>query len=114
MCHSRWLTTANRLMRLWVSQHSLEGRELENLRLIVEYIVGIYVPMWFEIKVKHSCVYGPDHVLKQLQLLRLQKKKVQRLVEKHVKRSAWYSHSEAVLQTLLCSSDAAERAFAVD
>ena len=101
-------------MRLWVSQHGLEGRELENLRLIVEYIVVIYVPMWFEIKVKHSCVHGPDHVLKQLQLLRLQKKKVQRLVEKHVKRSAWYSHSEAVLQTLLCSSDAAERAFAVD
>ena len=31
-----------------------------------------------------------------------------------VARSAWYSHSEAVLQTMLCSEDENERGFAVD
>ena len=54
-------------------------------------------------------------MLKQLELVRLQKKKVQVIVAPHhIVRSAWYSHSEAVLQTLLCSEDKEERKFAVD
>src|SRR6218665_1135084 len=52
--HSRWLTTANRFCRIYVSKHGLSGKTLINLRLIVEYIVGIYYPCLFNIKVKHS------------------------------------------------------------
>jgi len=74
--HSRWLTTANRICRIWVSKHGLKGKTLQNLRLIVEYIVGVYFPCWFQIKVKHLWVEGPRHVLFQLHLLRLQKKDV--------------------------------------
>ena len=33
--HSRWLTTACRLCRLWVSKHGLKGRVLKNLRWIM-------------------------------------------------------------------------------
>jgi hypothetical protein len=65
----------------------------------------------------HHCkqVYeGLRHVMKQLELLRLQRKKVQDLMAPTLARSAWYSHSEAVLQTLLCSEDMEERKFAVE
>ena len=31
--HSRWLTTANRLCRMWVSNHGLIGKTLNNLKL---------------------------------------------------------------------------------
>ena len=50
--HSRWLTTGNRFMRLYVSKHGFKGKNLKNLKLIVEFIV-VYYPMWFEAKVKH-------------------------------------------------------------
>ena len=112
--HSRWLTTGNRFMRLYVSKHGFKGKNLKNLKLIVEFIVGVYYPMWFEAKVKHCFINGPLHVLKQLKLVRLQNKTVQVIVAPHIARSAWYSHSEAVLQTLLCSEDKEERKFAVD
>ena len=106
--HSRFLTTASRFCRLWVSDHGFKGKNLTNLRYIVEF------PMWFQAKVKHSFIEGPRHVLKQLELLTHQKKKVQNLVAPHIARGAWFSHSEAVLQTLLCSDDSDERNFAVD
>ena len=114
ICHSRWLTTANRLLRTWVGKHGFKGKDLASLKMIVEFIVGVYYPIWFEVKVKHNFIDGPRHLLKQMELTRLQKKKVQGLVAPHIARSAWWSHSEAVLQTLLCSEDKEERRVAVD
>lgn len=64
--HSRWLTTANRLLRLWVSKHGLKGKNLRNLQLIVEFIIGVYYPCWFNAKVKHCWIEGPRHILFQL------------------------------------------------
>ena len=91
--HSRWLTTACRFMRLWVSRHGLKaGRMLSNLRLIVTFIVGVYVPNWFNIKVKHSWIEGPYHLLYQLELLRQQSKKVTDIVMPYVIRNAYYAH----------------------
>ena len=39
--HSCWLTTANRLLRLWVSKHGLKGKILKNLQLLVKFIIGV-------------------------------------------------------------------------
>ena len=111
--HSRWLTTANRLCRMWVSEHGLKGKDLINLRYIVEFIVGVYYPCWFAIKVKHSWVEGPRHVLLQLQLLQKQNKVVVDAVLPTIKRSAWFAHSEMILQSLLCSEDREERGAAI-
>lgn len=107
--HSRWLTTANRLLRLWVSKHRLKGKNLKNLPFIVEFIIGVYYPCWFNVKVKHSWIEGPRHILFQLDCLKSQRKEVLDLVMPTVRRSAWYAHSEAIIQTLLCSEDQKER-----
>ena len=51
--HSRWLTTTLRFLRLWISTHELKGKDLQNLKKIVEYIMVVYIPTWFTIKIKH-------------------------------------------------------------
>ena len=61
--HSRWLTTANRFLRMWVSQHKFKGKEAKNLKLIVEYIVGVYYPTWFNYKVRNHWIEGPRYAL---------------------------------------------------
>ena len=86
--HARWLTTANRFLKLWVSKHTFKGKDLANLRLIVGFIVGVYYPLWFLAKVKNNFIEGPRHVLTQLELIRLQPKKVQDIVMPHVISSA--------------------------
>ena len=103
--HFRWLTTACRFCRIWVSPHGLKGKNLTNLRMIVEFIVGVYFPNWFNIKVKHSWINGPEHFLYLLELLRTQKMKAVEMVMPTVKRSAWYAHSEAILQFMLARED---------
>ena len=49
--HARWLTATNRFLKLWVSKHRFKSKELANLRKIIEFIIGVYHPMWFEAKV---------------------------------------------------------------
>lgn len=114
VCHFRWLTTANRFMRIYISKHGFTGKNRSNLKMLVEYITGVYYPMWFESKVKNCITEDPRHILKQLELVRLQCKQVQNLVAPHVARSAWFSHSEDVILALLCSHDKKERRFAVE
>jgi hypothetical protein len=111
--HSRWLTTAETFLTMYQSNHRLEGELLERLEVIVTYIVSVYCPMWFLIKVKHSWLEGPRHILTELSLFRLQSPEVQTILLPTLRRSAWNSHSESVLQTMLCSKDRQEREFAI-
>ena len=68
--HSRWLTTANRFLKMWVSLHTFKGKNLKNLESIVEFIIKVYYTMWFNIKVAHKVVDGPRHVLMQMELVK--------------------------------------------
>ena len=65
-------------------------------------------------KVKHSWIDGPNNILYELRCLRTQKKTLISVVEKTVRSSAWFAHSECVLMTMLCSTNAEERSWAVD
>ena len=58
---------------------------------------------------KNKWTEGPKHELYQLECLKSKSKTVQDIVIQSVKRSAWYSHSENVIQTLLCSADVKDR-----
>ena len=69
--HSRWLTTACRLCRTWVSKHGIRknSRTYQSLKIIVSYIVLVYVPSWFEVKCKPNIFHGPDHMLSAVKLV---------------------------------------------
>lgn len=111
--HSRWVTTAETFIEFWQSEHGLQGELLKRLELVVTFIVSVYCPMWFNIKVNHSWLMGPRHILTELSLVKLQSQEVQDIVEATLRRSAWNSHSESVLQTMICSDKEDERKFAV-
>ena len=112
--HSRWLTTGSTFVDMWTRDHGLKGELYDRLETIVTYCVSVYFPMFFLIKVKHSWLEGPRHVLHELSLFRLQAPSVQELLLPTLRRSAWNSHSESVLQTLVCSQDREERKFGVE
>ena len=43
MSHSRWLTTANSILRLYVST----AEASESVKLLEEYVMKVYVKSWF-------------------------------------------------------------------
>ena len=55
--HSRWLTTANRILQFYVSQ----ADTFTSLIFIAEFIMKVYAPMWFRIKCNSSVVNGAKH-----------------------------------------------------
>ena len=59
--HSRWLTTANLFCDWWCRRHGLEGELLARLREIVSFIVNVYYPCWFRIKVMVTAVCSNFH-----------------------------------------------------
>ena len=111
--HARWLNLANRLCRIFCCDHQLSPDDTAKLTLLVSFIAGVYAPMWFNIKIKHKWTEGPNHILKQLQLVRDQDKKVRDVVEPFIKSTAWNSHPEAVLQSMLSSDEQGLRDFAI-
>ena len=111
--HSRWLTTAETLLKMYQSKHRLEDDLSKRLETIVTYIITVYCPMWFTIKIKNSWLEGPRHVLKELSLVQMLTSEVKDILLPTL-RSAWNSHSEAILQTMICSEGQEEREFALN
>ena len=64
IAHSRWLTTTKRLLlfHVWTSQQS---QSLATCTL-AEYIIKVYAPIWFEIKLKPKSNYGATHLWKAI------------------------------------------------
>ena len=62
--HARWLTLANRLLRLYVSSVDPTGILLR----LVSFIVNHYAPNWFLIKAHPKCTDGPKNLFHQIQL----------------------------------------------
>ena len=104
----------NRFMDLWTRVHGLEGRDLENLRLIVLFIIGVYYKQWFHIKRDHRLVDGPRHMLRQVQLVsKYCSAEVRSIVDAYITRSSYFANPELLLLSHLSSDDVEERHFAV-
>ena len=117
--HARWLTTANRFCRVYVSKHGLIGEDEKKLRAIVTFIVSHYFPMWFEIKCRPHLTNGPRHILKEIEIIRSmngkdeKSKKVKSIAMQFIDKGAWQAHSEPLLLSLLSSHDVEDRRFGI-
>ena len=100
-------------MMLWMSEHTFKGEILQKFRMIVDFVCNVYFPMFFEIKVKHSIVDGPEHIITFFWLLHAQTSVVVKAVSPYVQSGAWFAHPEALLLILLSSKKKTERRFAV-
>ena len=46
LSHARWLTTANRILRVYISS----DQPSNELDILVRFVVIVYAPSWFDIK----------------------------------------------------------------
>lgn len=97
ICHARWLTTANRILRTYVSTKNPS----KNLITLTDFVLKVYAPLWFTIKTKSSCIHGAKHVFKQIQLIRYLPAKLKAIVEDVVQRNSYFAHPENILLTML-------------
>ena len=85
MCHSRWLTFANRVLRLYASVSTPE-----NLKTLADFIINAYAPTWFDIKCQPKCVHGPMHLWNMIRRMQhLSETLRKEVLESVVKRGAY-------------------------
>ncbi|KAK0067238.1 hypothetical protein Bpfe_003336 [Biomphalaria pfeifferi] len=93
MAHSRWLTTANRILRLYISQQN----PTHSLQMLATYIMQVYAPVWFAIKSKPSCVDGTKHIWLTVHLSRSLPTEVKNIIDPVIQRNAYFAHPENLL-----------------
>lgn len=108
--HSRWLTTANRILRLYIS---IENPS-ENLKLLTKYVVTVYTFVWFNIKAKPSCRYGSIHLFNLIKASRFLPEECRTIIEKTLQRNAFYAHPENIILATLGDSRENVRELAVN
>ncbi|GBM25724.1 hypothetical protein AVEN_241995-1 [Araneus ventricosus] len=97
LSHVRWLTTANRLLRLYIGTLSPS----QNLIIFVKYVLLVYAPTWFEIKMKSNCQYGAQHFWKMISLGRKLPDNVKQIIYKVYSNNAYFAHPEHLLLAML-------------
>lgn len=97
LSHSRWLTTANRILRLYISTDNANAE----LRILATYVAQVYAPMWFTIKQSPSCVNASRHLWKLIELSRCQPDKVKTVIHPVIQRNAYASHPENILLSMI-------------
>ena len=70
LSHARWLTTAEAILLLQMSEHDLDEEQCEKLSLLSKWIVQVYFHQFFNIKALPGIVNGPYHLLTLLRLYR--------------------------------------------
>lgn len=96
--HARWLTTASRILRLYVAT----AYPSENLKSLVCYIQNVYVPLWFEIKARPFCFDGPVHLFNLIKRTRYLALELRKIVDRIIQINGYYAHPENVLIAMLC------------
>ena len=105
MAHSRWLKTANRIMRLYVSVEDPS----ETLKTFANFISTVYAPGWFIIKMNPEAIRGPENLHKILQLCGEIPENVLTIIKPVVQRNAYFAHPENILIAMVSDNQPHDR-----
>lgn len=97
LSHARWLTTANRVLRLYIGT---EEPSLE-IETIVEYIVKVYAKVWFLTKTEPSCTAGAQHLWEVIHYSRYLSDEQKLVVDPVIQRNGFYGHPENLLIAMI-------------
>ena len=97
MSHARWLTRANRILRLYVSVDAPSV----NLITLATYIVKVYAPIWFSIKTHSSCKDGSRHLFKLIELTRYLPTTLKAVIDPVIQRNSYFAHPENLLLAMI-------------
>ena len=98
MAHSRWLTTANRIMRLMYVSVKNPSDTLKN---IAHFVSTVYAPGWFIIKMNPQAVNGAKNLQKILKLCCNLSEDIFAIVKPVVQRNAYFAHPENILVAMI-------------
>ena len=99
---ARWLTIANRILRLYVSTESPSNELLS----LVDCIMKVYVPSWFQIKKNWRTGDGSVNLFNMIVRARsLQDEHARDIVLKRIEYNGYFLHPENILLSMILITD---------
>lgn len=102
---ARWLTTASRILRWYVTQ----ADPSKKLKDLVTFIVRVYAPFWFLVKSQPLAIHGSRNVFKYISWVRDLPNDVQLAIKPTIDNNPYYFHHENILLSMITDPDAAVR-----
>lgn len=97
MGHSRWLTTANRILRVYVATNDPP----ENLIILAEFVTKVYSRMWFQLEAQPQLENGARHLWKLIHVSKELPNHVTVIINKVIQDNAYFAHPENLLTSML-------------
>ena len=102
LSHARWLTCANRTLRLYIGS----DKPSANLIKLVTFIVRIYAPSYFHIKSHPHCVDGARNFFNIIdKITSLTDSIMREAAEATLARNNYFAHAENILLAALADED---------
>ena len=108
--HARWLTKANRILRLYVSTLNPE----KNLQDLVKIILQVYAPGWFQIKSHPKATEGAMNLYYLMSLIGKQEDEHRIIMENVFRNNAYFAHCENILIAMMTDPRVEIRKLAID
>lgn len=97
LSHARWITTANRIMRLYISSSEPSNQ----LQTLAEFVMRVYAPMWFTIKLNPYCTDGPRNLWKTINVSRYLQNELKTVIDPIIQRNGYFGHPEAIILSMI-------------
>lgn len=95
--HLRWLTAANRVLRLYVS---VETPSYEH-KMLISFILKSYMSVWLKIKKRKYFTDGPGHIFEAIKFIRFLPENLVRIVYSVIERNTFFAHPGNLLLRMI-------------
>lgn len=69
---------------------------------LATFVMKVYIQVWFQIKVKSSCVYGPRHLFYMMESTRYLKPNERKIIDEVLTRNCFFANQENLLLNMMC------------
>ena len=99
---ARWLTIANRILRLYISTDNPS----ETLGHLVEFVMNVYVPTWFDIKINWKAKDGAINQYRMIMRVKeLKDHRSREIASRVIQRNGFFCHPENILVAMICDQN---------
>lgn len=98
---SRWLTTASRILRLYVTQPVASPE----LSMMAFFVMKVYAPFWFLVKDQPQGMHGSRHLFKYIQWTRQLPQDIQAVVQRSIQINGFFCHPENILLSMITDAN---------
>lgn len=94
---ARWLTTANRILRLYIST----SRPSTKFKEIVKHVLTVYIPMLFMIRMNKSIKDGSRHLFETIRRSRYLPSTYRTVIDVSIQQDAFFGLPKNILLSMM-------------